>query len=158
VFGLLNDAAAAFVDRHAIPAATKLTSLYGPARSYTAPVNNVRSTSLPWSAFSQAIRDTASFYRTAHRLPDEVWIGSESMAPADYLATLAHVVEELIASGKAPTAVTRYEGRFTADRYVAEDSPKLWNWVIFPEGFHAPKIIELARLQAWTLKPALLQH
>jgi hypothetical protein len=29
--------------------------------------------------------------------------------------------------------------------------------VIFPEGFHAPKIIELARLQAWTLKPALLQ-
>jgi hypothetical protein len=80
------------------------------------------------------------------------------MAPADYLATLAHVVEELIASGKAPPAVTRYEGRFTADRYVAEDSPKLWNWVIFPEGFHAPKIIELARLQAWTLKPALLQH
>jgi len=28
--------------------------------------------------------------------------------------------------------------------------------VIFPEGFHATKIIELARLQAWTLKPALL--
>jgi hypothetical protein len=28
--------------------------------------------------------------------------------------------------------------------------------VIFPEGFHAPRIMELARLQAWTLKPALL--
>ena len=49
------------------------------------------------------------------------------------------------------------QGKFTTDRYVAEDSPRLWGWVIFPEGFHAPKIIELARLQAWTLKPALLQ-
>jgi hypothetical protein len=41
---------------------------------------------------------------------------------------------------------------------VAEDSPGLWGWVIFPEGFHAPHIMELARLQAWTLKPAVLQH
>jgi hypothetical protein len=41
---------------------------------------------------------------------------------------------------------------------VADDSPKLWGWVIFPEGFHAPRLMELAKLQAWTLKPALFQH
>jgi hypothetical protein len=28
--------------------------------------------------------------------------------------------------------------------------------VLFPEGFHAPRIMDPARLQAWTLKPALL--
>jgi hypothetical protein len=158
VFGLLTDATAASIDGGGLPAAAKLSSLYGPARRYTAPTGSGRSASFPWPAFAQAVRDTASFCRAAHRLPDEVWVGSESMAPADYLATLAHVVEESIASGKAPSTVTYYDGRFTADRYVAEDSPALWNWVIFPEGFHAPKIMELARLQAWTLKPALHQH
>jgi len=54
--------------------------------------------------------------------------------------------------------VMRREGRYTADRSVAEDSPALWGWVIFPEGFHAPRIMELARLQAWTLKPAMFRH
>ena len=36
--------------------------------------------------------------------------------------------------------------------------PWLWSWPIFPEGFHAPRIMELARLQAWTLKPAMRQR
>ena len=34
----------------------------------------------------------------------------------------------------------------------------LWSWPIFPPGFHAPEIMTLARLQAWTLKPALLKN
>ena len=43
-----------------------------------------------------------------------------------------------------------------AARYVAQDSPELFGgWVIHREGFRAPKIMEVARLQAWTLKPAM---
>jgi hypothetical protein len=41
---------------------------------------------------------------------------------------------------------------------VADDSPDLWGWVIFPEGFRAPRMMALARLQAWTLKPAVLRR
>jgi hypothetical protein len=157
-FGLLTDAAAAFIERNEWPAATQVTALYGPARNYTPPTGGTRSSSFPWSAFAQAVRDTSAYCRSSHRLPDEVWIGAESMSPADYLATLARALEDSIATGNTPTDVIRREGHFTADRYVAEDSPDLWNWVIFPEGFHAPRIMELARLQAWTLKPAVLQH
>ena len=91
------------------------------------------------------------------RIPDEIWIGTENLSPADFLATLAPVVERVIATGRPPAEVSRRDGRFTADRYVAEDSTELWNWPIFPEGFHAPAIMALARLQAWTLKPAVLQ-
>ena len=69
---------------------------------------------------------------------------------------LGSVVEAMIGSGRFPSDVEPKTGRFTSDAYVAEDSPKLWGWVIFPEGFHAPRIMELARLQSWTLKPALL--
>ena len=64
----------------------------------------------------------------------------------------------MIRIGHAPEEVRVLPGKFTADRYVASDSPKLWNWVIFPEGFHSQAIMELARLQAWTLKPAVLHR
>jgi hypothetical protein len=90
-------------------------------------------------------------------VPDEIWIGSDSVSPADYLATLAHAFGEVATAGRPPASVTRRTGRFTADRYVAQDSAALWGWIIFPEGFHAPRIMELARLQAWTLKPAILR-
>ena len=69
---------------------------------------------------------------------------------------LAGAFVAVAASGAAPTQVERRTGRFTADQYVAADSPKLWWWAIFSPGFHAREIMALARLQAWTLKPALL--
>jgi peptidoglycan/xylan/chitin deacetylase (PgdA/CDA1 family) len=158
VFGLLTNATAVFVETNRWPAAIKATALDGPARPYVPPTGGTRSSSFTWSAFARAVRDTSDFIRTSRRVADEVWVGPESLSPADYLATLAKTVEEMTATGKAPSDVVRREGRFSADRYVAEDSPALWNWVIFPEGFHAPRIMELARLQAWTLKPAVMQH
>jgi hypothetical protein len=39
---------------------------------------------------------------------------------------------------------------------VADDGPNLWGWVIFPPGFRAPAMMELAKRQAWTIKPAVL--
>jgi hypothetical protein len=158
MFGLLTDAMAVFVERQALPSTARVTALDGPARMYTPSPGTTSTSSIPWSAFAQAVRDTADYCRTSHRLPDEVWVGAESMSPADYLATLARTFEDLSASGKAPADVIRREGHFTADRYVAADSLELWSWPIFPEGFHAPRIMELARLQAWTLKPAVLQR
>jgi hypothetical protein len=125
---------------------------------YAPPAGGTRPASFRWGAFAQAVRETSAFCRTSHRLPDEVWIGAESMSPADYLATLARTLEDLIGSGTIPTDVIGRQGHYTADRHVAEDAPALWGWVIFPEGFHAPRIMELARLQAWTLKPAVLRR
>ena len=136
---------------------TKIAALDGPVRAFRPSTGGSRSSSFRWSAFAGAVRDTAAFCRTEHRVPDEVWVGSENLSPADYLATLAAALDAVIASGKTPTEVARVEGHYTADRYVADDSAALWSWPIFPEGFHAPALMELARLQAWTLKPAVLK-
>jgi hypothetical protein len=158
VFGLLTDAVASFTDQNAFPAATKIAPLDGPASAYRPPTGGTQSSSFRWTAFAAAVRDTSLFCRTFHRVPDEIWVGSESLSPTDYLATLAHLVEGAAASGKPPAEVRRSEGHYTADRYVAADSAALWSWPIFPEGFHAPHLMELARLQAWTLKPAVPRH
>jgi len=155
MFALLTDAAAGITDAGVLPEATRLTTLDGPARTFTPSTGTLRSSAFRWRAFAAAVRDTAAYCRTHRRLPDEVWIGAESVSPADYLAMLGRTVEQIITTGKPPADVARQPGTFTADRDVAQDSPKLWGWVIFPEGFHAPRIMELARLQAWTLKAAL---
>jgi hypothetical protein len=52
--------------------------------------------------------------------------------------------------------VTLRLAHLAAARYVADDSPRLWDWIIFPQGFDAPQLMALAKLQAWTLKPATL--
>ena len=45
------------------------------------------------------------------------------------------------------------------ERHVAPDTPELFGgWVIHKAGFRAPKILEVARLQAWTLKPAIQRN
>jgi hypothetical protein len=156
MFALLTDATAALTSAGAFPSAVRLAALDGPARTFTPSTGALRSTSYPWTAFEGAVRDTAAYCRAHRRMPDEVWIGAENLSPSDYLATLGSVVEGIAGSGRIPRDVPRRAGRFTSDRYVAEDSPKLWGWVIFPDGFHAPRIMELARIQAWTLKPARL--
>ena len=46
--------------------------------------------------------------------------------------------------------------RLAVAAHVANDGPNLWGWVIFPRGFRAPAMMELAKRQAWTLKPAVL--
>ena len=97
----------------------KVTALDGPARAYTPPTGGTRSSSFRWTAFAQAVRETSAYCRSTHRMPDEIWIGAESISPADYLATLARVFDDL-ASGKPPADVIRREGHYTADRYVAQ--------------------------------------
>jgi len=156
IFGVLTDAADAFIERKQVPADTPVKALDGPTRRFEPAAGSRPPASVPWAAFAATVRDVAAYQHTFHRVPDEIWMGSDNLSPADYLATLAAVVDGLVGSGTPPSAVARVEGRYTADRYVADDSPELWSWPIFPEGFHAPHLMELARLQAWTLKPALL--
>jgi hypothetical protein len=155
-FSLLTDAVAAVDDSGQLPNANRLKPILGPGRPFTEAAGPRIDGPIAWEAFQRAVRAVAAFCAAHQRMPDEVWIGAANLSPADYLATLAHAAEELLTTGHPPREVALQRGRFTADRYVTPDSPALWNWVIFPEGFHAPQIMELARLQAWTLKPAVL--
>lgn len=156
VFSLLLEMMSGYISQNSMPTEVKLASLDGPSRAFKPAAGPARSASVSWQAFADSVGDVAAFCRRNKRMPDEVWIGVNSIGPQDYLATLAVVMQDLLTSGSRPQQITIQQGRYTADKYIAVDSPELWGWVIFPEGFHAPKIMELARLQAWTLKPALL--
>ncbi|MBS1786999.1 MAG: polysaccharide deacetylase family protein [Acidobacteria bacterium] len=154
-FVLLTEAYLSLLDGKQQP--LKLKSIYGPARAFSPSMGGSRPTTIRLIEFTEAMRDVSRFIQAQGRMPDEVWIGAQSISPQDYLATLGAVIENW-KGYDANLPVNLRQGHFTAGQYVAEDSTKLWGWVIFPEGFHAPKLMELARLQAWTLKPAILSH
>lgn len=109
-----------------------------------------------WKQFSSTVLDVRDFLAINHRVPEEVWLGSTPVPPEDFLVALAEVSTRLSSAQMPPQTVTIAPAQFAAAEHVAKDSVELWNWPIFPEGFHSQHLMDLARLQAWTLKPAIL--
>lgn len=110
-----------------------------------------RERDIPRPAFERAKADAAAFIRFHSRLPSSVWIGSEELSLADFTATLAGD------GGAAPTVATR-RGSLKFEDYISREPAGAFQWVIHPEGFAAPELLEMARWQAWTLKPARLRR
>jgi hypothetical protein len=109
-----------------------------------------------WSQFSRTSADVADYVRKQGRIPGSVWLGSKAVPPEAYLRALAGVARDLADDKKPPETIEIKPTKLTAATHVADDDRKLWGWVIFPPDFHAPALMERAKWQAWTLKPALL--
>jgi len=163
MFSLLVQALATHAREGALPASLRLRVLDGPAEAFEPAIGSGQGqgdaaggAAFAWEAFARATAEVARFTEDEKRVPAEVWVGARNVSPSEYLAMLGAVVESLAATGRPPAEIARRSAAFTADRHVAADAPGLWSWPIFPKGFHAPRIMQLARLQAWTLKPAVL--
>lgn len=119
----------------------------GPAaRSQSA----VKRATIPRALFERGKADAASFIRTERRLPAAVWFGSEKLSLADFAATLAR---DEGASGE----VAVHRGNLEFEKHFSNDPTGAFGWAIHPEGFSAPQLLELGKLQGWTLKPARLR-
>ena len=107
-------------------------------------------TSIPSSALEHARLDASNFVLQTHRLPNVVMIGAETLSLADFAATLAGNI--LDPAANAPLI----RGRIEFEGYFATDPRKSFDWIIHPKGFSGAHLLELGRLQGWTLKPARL--
>lgn len=123
----------------------------GPSRELAKTVN------VEWNQFARTVLDVGSALSGQGQVPNPVWLGSTPVPPESYLVALAGVVPEVLAGRAPPATVSVPPAHLAAARYVADDSPRLWNWIIFPKGFDAPQLMDLAKAQAWTLKPARLR-
>jgi len=154
ITSLLARAVEEFARGGRLPEALKPRFCYGPSSASSA---TVESGAFAWPRFVEACRDYTRATARLDRMPAVVWIAGRAVDPVDFAATLGAVVAPLAAAGQAPETVELRQGNWSVARYVAEDADNLWGWVIFPEDFRAPKMMALARLQSWTLKPAMLQ-
>jgi hypothetical protein len=138
-----------------VPVRVDVAALLGP--SERPPATEV--TDLPWRAFRDTLLDVFDEVRARGQVPSRVFAGTKKIAPADFLRAAATVALAVAAGPGPPVFPTRVvipNGTTIAtERHVAEDTPDLFGgWIIHPEGFRAPRIVEMAKLQAWTLKPA----
>jgi hypothetical protein len=155
VFSLLNEYVAEKTAGHAADSIMLESTPYGPSNSFAAATEPI---STDASQFSRTAADVADFLRKQGRIPTSVWLGSVPISPERYLRSLADVTISLVDGKPMPEAITLKPAKLAAAAYVADDAPNLWGWIIFPRGFRAPAMMQLAKRQAWTLKPALLDH
>lgn len=116
---------------------------------------------LSWVAFRDATLDLRRFITVHQRVPARVFVGADAVPPADFLLALASAYDYQRKTGKFPMdegiTMGKHLELLPAQR-VGKDTPDLFGgWVIHKAGFRAPKILDVARMQAWTLKPALRQ-
>jgi len=141
-------------ERGALSPADMLLALLGLEYSHVdGPVSRGQTTlsggSVSRAEMEDAKLQVAAFIRTHKRLPAEVWLGSDTLSLADFTATLA-------ADGAGQEVAIR-RGALDFEKHFATDGAKVFNWVIHPEGFDGSELLELGRLQGWTLKPARLR-
>jgi hypothetical protein len=153
VFYLLNEYVAARTEGPKPEKIRLKTTPLGPTSKVTILSESVTT---DWSQFSRTSVDVADFLKKQGRIPSTVWLGSVPVPPEAYLQSLARIVLDL-QDGKQPKEIEVKPAQLLDAKYVADDDPKkLWGWIIFPPGFRAPALMELAKKQAWTLKPATL--
>lgn len=111
--------------------------------------STVKATSIPRDLWNRGRQEAISYIERHKRLPSHVWFGVERLSLADFTASLA-------GDDNGPTVAVR-RGKLAFERYVSTEPQKAFSWAIHPEGFSAPELHELGRLQAWTLKPARLR-
>jgi len=155
-FSILTSFLARAVADGKLPARVEADELLGPSERPPA----TEAGELPWPAFRDALQDAADAARVRRQVPTCVFAGVRAIAPADFLRAEAAVASAVLpgpAGRPAFPATVAVPGRtaVATERYVADDTPELFGgWIIHPEGFRAPRIVEMAKLQAWTLKPA----
>ena len=155
-FELLTIAVSQHLDKKKLRFPVAARGLLGPDNPPPASTNELR---LAGPAFREAARDARDFIQTQQRVPARIFIGADAVAPADFLVALAFAYDAISRKGILPATDEIPIGANTGvwpARHIAKDTPNLFGgWVIHKEGFRAPKVLEVARLQAWTLKPAL---
>ncbi|MBY0507677.1 MAG: hypothetical protein K2X03_27430 [Bryobacteraceae bacterium] len=97
--------------------------------------------------FDYAKRQAIAHIEQTGRLPSHVFIESATLSLGDFASMLAYD------DGSTPQVALR-QGQLAFERHIATDGRKTFDWVIHPEGFDGSALLELGRLQAWTLKPA----
>ncbi len=153
VFALLNDYIAC-ADAKGAPLMRLETTPFGPTGNVLVLTETVTTDA---SQFRRTAVDVADFIRKQGRIPSSVWLGSAPVPPEAYLRALAAVSGNLLEGKQMPEKIEVRPTSLAVAKYVANDDPKLWGWVIFPRGFSAPEMMKLAKKQAWTIKPALLR-
>jgi hypothetical protein len=154
VFALLNSYVSATVANRVAKPVTLHATPYGPSSACN--LESGPPQEVTWNQFSRTVLDVQEYLEKCDSIPSVIWLGSRGVNPESYLLALATVAAQSLGNSPVSQRISILPAHLLCKDRVAQDSVAIWNWPIFPKGFHAPHLMELASLQAWTLKPAIL--
>jgi hypothetical protein len=154
LFGLFARFLSHAIEHRASPDAVTCEHLDGPAL----PAGEVTGAyTVEADAFADSVTSVAAFLDSHGRLPEAPAVARRRVAPEAYYAALAEAVAHVIEHGSLPERIGLSPAANLVEAYVDEPAARSgWSSVMHRPGFAAPKLLEQARLQAWTLKPAIL--
>jgi len=154
VFGLVVEMLAAYSQQGRFPAPLRLRpDVLGPTVGAPAYRQAGEHTCAPEEVLAACERVAGVLDRNKH-LPGCIDLDGECLSPADFLATAAELLLAL-RGGEAPGTVALRKTTFALGRHVGGD--EVWRWRVLPSDFSGSHLLELARLQTWTLKPASIR-
>jgi len=155
LFSGMAEALAYWQEHGHLPEAVTPASPFGPSERAGSEEGGQATTCALGSAAREAVAEMAA---TGH-MPNSLVLGSAQIGPATAFRAMAQALVSILAEpGARPCqAVTFDRGRLALEDRVGTDEREMWGWTIFPPGFSAPDLLELTRLQAWTIKPADLK-
>jgi len=108
--------------------------------------------------FAESVLGVEEFVRRHGRLPDHVLTEEDETQTADWFCCMAQMVVSLVETGELLDGVDTGPAEMRIEEHVdtaaAEGS---WRGSMAEgDGFDGSKLLEQTRLQAWTLKPAIL--
>ena len=127
-----------------------------PAQTISGPVSifpQMRPLKSTMDQYSRTLREVNDFISLNSRIPDSIWLGSVQVSPESFLMATAEFLVNEPGKLDGNREIEFPPAELKVGNHVKE-SPS-WDWVIFPEGFTAPEMMKKARLQAWSLKPAV---
>ena len=102
--------------------------------------------------FQKALGDDFPEIFGFSQLPDFFVVNEWKVNPVDMACTLAYIIHNNLEENER---VEVLRGSLASQRHINTNENWGGKWIVFPEDFKAPHLIETARLQAWTLKPAI---
>jgi hypothetical protein len=154
LFGMFLRFVARFAEADLVPRGAVASYLDGPALPSQ---DTITGFSITADELASSVLATLRLLREFKRLPDRVAVGSRTISPGDYFLALADATAHIIEDETLPEAVAIRPAVNRLDQYVDGDAARnAWSSLMMLPGFEAPKLLEQACLQAWTLKPAIL--
>ena len=154
-FGMIVRALEQFVSRRQMPDSVGCKRVFNPTRRPLAPAREFAGS---WQAFGHAVRAAAQCVASTGSVPNCVPFAGRLVAPHDFLAACAGVLKSLLSGESAPAEVAVRPVPTPMEDYVDEAAARssTRGAMAPPGGFDGSKMIDLAKLECWTLKPAVL--
>jgi hypothetical protein len=154
IFSIVLASLVHYSKKKVLPGGVRIIQPYGPKADNQSKCDDGE---VDLDVFLQECSRVLEKVRLSSQLPSTVYLAKSHVSPADMFATCCEIYVRL-SNDETIDIVALKKGNFEVGKHVTEKGART-DWKLTytnPEGFEATKQIEIARLQTWTLKPAVL--